>query len=310
MIEQVSRKPGIEVSARGGQARKWGAQSAVAPLRRALVRPPCWSEARARREDLGPWGFAAPPDLGRASDEHAALVAVLREAGVDVAESREPDEALYDSVFACDWGFVTDAGAVVLNAGKPVRRPEGDLAERAFLDLGVPIHHRMEAPATAEGGDLLWVGPDLVLVGRSYRTNPEGLDDLRATLEPLGVKVVPTPVVHWVGPASVMHLLSSISLVDRDLAVAFLPLLAVETVELLRGRGVEFIEITREEFDNLGCNILALGPRHCLMVAGNPRVRRELERKGARVEEFPDRELGLNMGGGPTCLVQALLRDY
>lgn len=289
--------------------RKWGAQSAVAPLRRALVRPPCWSEARARAEDLGPWGFSTPPDLERARAEHAALVEVLRRNGVDVVEWREPNEALYDSVFACDWGFVTDAGAVIFNAGKPVRRPEADLAERAFREMGVPVYHRMKAPATAEGGDFLWVAPDLVLAGRSYRTNAQGIAEVKAVLEPLGVTVVPAPVVHWVGPGSVMHLLSAVSLVDRDLAVAFLPLLAVETVELLRDRGVEFIEITREEFDNLGCNILALGPRHCLVVEGNPRVRRELEKKGAKVEEFPDRELGLNMGGGPTCLVQAVLRD-
>jgi N-dimethylarginine dimethylaminohydrolase len=107
-----------------------------------------------------------------------------------------------------------------------------------------------------------------------------------------------------------MHLLSLISLVDRDLAVVYLPLLAVETVELLRAEGVELLEITPEEFENLGCNILALGPRHCLVVAGNPRVRRELEKRRVRVEEFSDVELGLNMGGGPTCLVQAVLREF
>ncbi len=290
--------------------RKWGAQSAVAPLRRAVVRPPAWSEAQARKEDLGPWGYATPPDLGRAREEHAALAAVLRGAGVEVEENAEANAALYDSVFACDWAFVSDAGAVVLNAGKGVRRPEAGLAERAFREIGVPVHHRMKAPATAEGGDLLWVRPGLLLAGRSYRTNAQGIADLRTVLEPLGVKVVSTPVVHWVGPGSVMHLLSAISLVDHDLAVAYLPLLAVETVELLRDEGIEFIEITREEFDNLGCNILALGPRHCLVVAGNPRIHRELEKKGAEVREFPDQELGLNMGGGPTCLVQAVLRDY
>ena len=105
-----------------------------------------------------------------------------------------------------------------------------------------------------------------------------------------------------------MHLLSAISLVDRDLAVAYVPLLAVETVEFLSARGIEFVEVRAEEFANLGCNVLALAPRHCLVVAENPRVRVELEYRGARVEEFPDRELGLNMGGGPTCLVQAVLR--
>ncbi len=289
--------------------RHWGAQSAVAPLRRALVRPPAWSPEAARREDLEPWGFATPPDLGRAREEHAALAGVLRAAGVEVLESREPQAALYDSVFACDWGIVVRDGAIVFNAGKTARRPEADLAERAFRENGIPILHRMRAPATAEGGDLLWVAPDLLLAGRSYRTNAAGIEVLRSLLEPRGVKVAAAPVVHWLGRGSVMHLLSAISLVDTDLAVAYLPLLAVETVELLEARGVEFVEITREEFDNLGCNILALAPRHCLMVAGNPRVRRELEMRGARVEEFPDVELGRNMGGGPTCLVQALLRE-
>ncbi len=308
----MTRPPASPKAIASSQApgpRRWGAQSAVARLRRALVRPPCWSEEAARREDLGPWGFSTAPDLGRARAEHAALVDVLRSAGVEVLECREPHPALYDSVFACDWGVVVRDGAIVFNAGKPVRRPEADLAERAFAEQGVPVLHRMRAPATAEGGDLLWVAPDLVLVGRSYRTNAEGVETLCALLEPRGVKVVSAPVAHWMGAGSVMHFLSAISLIDVDLAVAYLPLLAVETVELLRDRGIEFIEITREEFDNLGCNILALAPRHCLMVAGNPRVRRELEKRGVRVEEFPDRELGLNMGGGPTCLVQAVWRE-
>lgn len=293
-----------------GVQRKWGAQSAVAPLRRALLCPPRWSEATMAGIDLGVWGYASLPRLGEARAEFEALAEVLVRAGVEVLRHEEAQDGIYDAVFACDWGLVVNDGGIVLNPGKPARRPEADFAERAFLRAGVPIYHRMTAPATAEGGDLLWLGPDLLLVGRSYRTNAAGLDELQALLAPRGISVAQAPVPHWEGQGSVMHLLSIISLVDSDLAVVYLPLLAVETVEFLRERGVEFLPVTGEEFGNLACNILALGPRHCLAVAGNPRVRRELERRGATVEEFPDRQLGLNMGGGPTCLVQAVLRDY
>ncbi|HCJ09972.1 MAG TPA: arginine deiminase [Clostridiales bacterium] len=310
----TTQRPMSRSTRPAGGRRRFGAQSAVGPLRRALVRPPCWSPEAAACEDPAVWktrwGYTTPPDLGRACEEHAALVDILVRAGVEVEECRSPRDALYDSVFACDWGVVTDAGAVVFAPGKEARQPEADLAEEAFRDAGVPVLHRMRRPATAEGGDLLWLAPDLLLVGRSYRTNASGLDELRALLGPLGVTVVPAPVVHGQGPGSVMHLLSAISLVDVDLAVAYLPVLAVETVEFLRARGIEFVEVPDEEYPTLGCNVLALAPRHCVVAAGNPRVRRDLERRGVAVEEFPARELGLNMGGGPTCLVQALLRDY
>ena len=290
-------------------SRKWGAQSAVAPLRRALLCPPNWAAAGAAGADLGYWGYTTPPDLGKATSELDALAEVLAGAGVSVERHVTAQDGVYDAVFACDWGIVVNDGAIVFNAGKPARRREADIAEAAFREFGVPVLHRMRSPATAEGGDLLWLNPSLLLVGRTYRTNAEGLAELRSLLEPRGVTVVSSPVPHFRGQASVMHLLSLISLVDRDLAVVYLPLLAVETVELLRAEGVELLEITPEEFENLGCNILALGPRHCLVVAGNRRVRRELEKRRVRVEEFPDAELGLNMGGGPTCLVQAVLRD-
>lgn len=288
----------------------WGAQSAVAPLRRAIVRTPAWDDLRAWEERPGAWGFASPPDLVAAGEEHAALVAILRAAGVDVYESRQPAPDLYDSVFVSDWAVVTDAGAVILRPGKPVRRAEAEVAEQTFRAAGIPILHRMRGPGTAEGGDLLWLDRHTLLVGHSYRTNREAIDELCSLLRPLGIRVVPVPVPHWRGPGCVMHLLSLVSMIDEDLAVAYLPLLAVETVEMFRERGIELVEVPDEEFPTQGCNVLALAPRHCVVMSGNPRVREALESRGVEVQEFPGRELGGNMGGGPTCLVQAVLREY
>jgi N-dimethylarginine dimethylaminohydrolase len=72
--------------------------------------------------------------------------------------------------------------------------------------------------------------------------------------------------------------------------------------------GYAFVEVPDEEFDSMGANVLALGPRQCLMVAGNPLTRARLERAGAAVTEYEGREISLKGGGGPTCLTRPLAR--
>ena len=68
---------------------------------------------------------------------------------------------------------------------------------------------------------------------------------------------------------------------DRDLAVVYPPLMPVPFLRLLRERGVELVEVPDEEIDTLGTNVLALAPRRCLVVEGNPVTRRRLESAGA-----------------------------
>ncbi len=58
----------------------------------------------------------------------------------------------------------------------------------------------------------------------------------------------------------------------------------------------------------MGANVLALGPRRCVMVEGNPVTRRRLEAAGAGVVEYRGREISLKGGGGPTCLTRPLVR--
>ncbi len=102
--------------------------------------------------------------------------------------------------------------------------------------------------------------------------------------------------------------MSVLSPVDRDLAVVFSPLLPVAFRQLLRARGLRFVEVPPEEFDSLGCNVLALAPRRCLMLKGNPRTRALLEREGVEVREFEGTEIALKGGGGPTCLTLPIIR--
>ncbi len=61
-----------------------------------------------------------------------------------------------------------------------------------------------------------------------------------------------------------------------------------------------------EEFDTLGCNVLALAPRRCLVCDGNPVTRARLEAAGCEVVAYSGTEISLNRAGGPTCLTRPI----
>ena len=105
-----------------------------------------------------------------------------------------------------------------------------------------------------------------------------------------------------------MHLMSLVSPVDRDLAVVYSRLLPVSFREFLLRRGIGLVEVPDEEVDSMGTNVLALAPRQCLMLAGNPRTRAALERAGASVIEYAGHEISVKGAGGPTCLTRPIAR--
>jgi N-dimethylarginine dimethylaminohydrolase len=115
------------------------------------------------------------------------------------------------------------------------------------------------------------------------------------------------PLPHWRGAGDVFHLMSIVSPVDRDLAVVYSPLMPVPFRERLLENGFGLVEVPGEEFDNMGANVLAIGPRRCVMVPGSPTTR-PLEQAGAEVFEYEGREISLKGGGGPTCLTRPLQR--
>jgi N-dimethylarginine dimethylaminohydrolase len=165
----------------------------------------------------------------------------------------------------------------------------------------------IEPPGRIEGGDVVWLDARTVAVGRGYRTNAEGVRQFRALLGPQ-VDVIEVPLPHWKGPGDVMHLMSLISPVDRDLAVVYSPLLPVPFHEQLLARGIGRVDTPDAEFDSMATNVLALAPRHCVMLAGNPRTRAALERAGATVVEYTGVEISVKGAGGPTCLTRPLVR--
>jgi N-dimethylarginine dimethylaminohydrolase len=166
----------------------------------------------------------------------------------------------------------------------------------------------IEPPGRLEGGDVVWLGDRTIAVGRGYRTNDDGISQLRTLLGPAIDECLVVPLVHWRGETDVFHLMSMISPVDRDLAVVYAPLLPVPFRERLVDLGYAFVEVPDEEFASMGANVLAIGPRRAVMVAGNPRTRARLEQAGVEGIEYDGREISLKGGGGPTCLTRPIDR--
>ena len=275
----------------------------VEPLRRVLVKRP--DEAFAV-EDPERWHYTSRPDLDEARREHDALVEILTGAGAEVIDHPEPQPNRADAIFVFDPALVTDRGAVILRMGKELRRGEEGAMARRLREIGVPVLGGLGGEATAEGGDLLWLDSSTLAVGQGFRTNAEGLRQLREIL--LGIEVLPVELPYFTGPEACLHLLSLISLVDRDLAVVYPPLVPVSFWKLLHDRGFRIVEVPEEEFPTQGPNVLALAPRKCLMLEGNPVTRRRLEEAGCEVLTYRGREISLKAEGGPTCLTRPIWR--
>jgi N-dimethylarginine dimethylaminohydrolase len=271
----------------------------TAPLRRVLVRRPDGAEGWAE------YGWRAAPDPALLAREHEAFCALLEGAGAEVVAAG-PVEGNPDGVYAYDPALVADAGAILLRPGKAARRSEVEPMRAALEAAGVPVAAALEAPACAEGGDTMWLDDRKLVVGRGYRTNDAGVQALAAALPEVDVVAFDLP--HFRGRGEVLHLLSLISPLADDLALVYLPMLPVRLVELLEERGIELVEVPDEEFETMGCNVLAVRPRVGLALAGNDETRRRLEAAGVEVLTYEGDELSRKGDGGPTCLTRPLLR--
>lgn len=251
--------------------------------------------------------YLAPPDPARAAAEYDRFAALIEETGARIQWMSPDDVTGLDSLYVRDASITSGAGMILCNMGKAARRTEPAAQADAFRTLGIPVAGAVTGEGRIEGGDVVWLDPTTLAVGRGYRTNDEGIRQLRGILGE-GIDVVVAPLPHWRGPADVFHLMSILSPIDRDLALVYSPLLPVPFRELLLSRGFDLVEVPDEELESMGCNVLALGPRRCLMLDGNPLTRRRLEKAGAQVTVFSGEEICRKGSGGPTCLTRPILR--
>jgi N-dimethylarginine dimethylaminohydrolase len=274
----------------------------VGALQRVLVcSPRCagWDrqEYVARWRDLG---FHHAPDFALAESQHAALYDSLTSAGAEVIELPPAPDLSLDAVYAHDASLATDFGLIVMRPGKANRVVEGPHHGSFTTKLGIPTLAKIVAPGATEAGDIVWLNAKTLLIGRGYRTNAEGISQIRSLLAPKGIEVISAPLPYGNGPSECLHLMSLISLLDDGTALVDLPWLAVETVELLKARGFRLIEIDYSERATLACNVLSLGAKRLLAIEENRKTNDLLRAAGFDVRTFPGSEVCINGGGGPT----------
>lgn len=280
-------------------AEQFGVRSMVAPLRRVLVARP------AVAGDFAGAGWRAP-EADELLRQHESFVALLTDLGVEVTVAEAP-VGMVDACFTYDPVFVTGAGAVELQMAKPARQHEPGWLISEVEKAGVPVIARLRGDARADGGDMCWLDEQTLAVGRGYRTNAAAHEQLREILAPEGVAVERADLPHHDGAAHVMHLMSVVSPVAQDLAVVFAPLAPVPLLEMLAERGYRTVACDPGEFDEQGCNVLAVRPGVVVVADSAPLTRVALERAGVEVHGYAASEI--NKGdGGPTCLTRPLLR--
>ena len=256
--------------------------------------------------------FTAAPDLARASDEYDRFVEILQSSGTTIEYLPRDPRTTLDSIYVRDAALLSPRGLILCSMAKPQRAAEPKAQEDALVTGRVgpmPIAGRITPPGRVEGGDVVWLDARTIVVGRGYRTNDEGIRQLRALLADTIAELIVVPLPHWRGETDVMHLMSLLSPIDRDLAVVHSRLLPVSFRERLLARGLQLVDVPDEEFETMGTNVLAIAPRRCVMLAGNPRTRAAVERAGAAVVEYAGEEISVKGAGGPTCLTRPLLRD-
>ena len=252
--------------------------------------------------------YLGKPDIANSLQEYESFEKILQDNGAELLYFPQNVSVNMDSIYCRDAAIATDKGMIICNMGKAGRINEPKAEKEAFEANGIAVLGEIIAPGTVEGGDVAWLDEHTLAVGHTYRTNEEGIKQLTALLKPLGVTVITVSLPHYKGPSDVFHLMSVLSPIDTNLAVVYSPLIPIVFRNLLLAKGYQLVEVPDEEFESMGCNVLALAPRKCLMVEGNPKTKAGLIAAGCEVIEYKGNDISVKGGGGPTCLTRPVSR--
>ena len=252
--------------------------------------------------------YLSKPNFKKSLEEYATFQTFFREKNISTCFFPINRKTKIDSIYSRDASIATDFGIIICNMGKQGRIHEPYAQLEAYKMNNVNILGEIKFPGTLEGGDVAWLDQHTLAVGHTYRTNEEGISQLKGLLQPKGIEIIVVELPHYKGKSDVFHLMSILSPVDKNLAVVYSPLMPIKFRNELLERGFQLVEVPEQEFDSMGCNVLAVAPRDCLMVAGNPITRKLLEDAGASVHIYEGNEISVKGGGGPTCLTRPIDR--
>lgn len=284
--------------------------SMYAPLKHVIVKHP--KDAFRSQEHLSDewktFNYLSEPNYNEALREYAEFTSILEKYVEKIDYLPESEEVGLDSLYAHDPVKFTPKGAMILKSGKKLRQSEAAVYKTFLQEKGIPIIGELTGDAVADGGDIVWLDGRTLVVGRGYRTNDEAIRQLKEMTADIVDEFIVVQLSHDLGEAECLHLMSFISMVDKDLAVVHSRLMPVFFRQLLIERGIQLVEVPKDEYDALGCNVLALAPRVCMLPNGNPMTKQQLLDAGATVYEYKGNEITVKGTGGPTCLTCPVVR--
>lgn len=255
------------------------------------------------------FNYVQAPDYQKVVEEFSVFEDVIRSHVDNILYLPQAKSVGLDSIYTHDSLKVTRKGAVYFNTGKVLRQNESFEAQKLLEASGIPTLGRITAPGLMEGGDVVWLDQRTVAIGLGYRTNMAGVEQFKEITRGLIDEYILVPMPHADGEEQCLHLMSVISMVSDSLAVVYSRYMPVVFRQLLLDRGSQLIEVDDTEYQNLGSNVLALAPDVCLIMEGNPLIKKALEEAGCQVYTYPGRNLSFFGTGGPTCLTCPVFRD-
>ncbi len=286
----------------------WGVNSMAGKLEKvAMRRPGAILSANATE-----WHYAKEIDPHALSSQYQAFIDAVEASGAEIIYLPEHDDGLADSIFTYDPSFMVPGGAVVLRPGKDLRIAEAKVHADFYESHGIPILGSIEAPGKIEGGDCFWLDETTIAVGRGFRTNTSGIEQLATIVKPLEIELAVFDLPYHLGPEACLHLMSVVSPLDADLALVHPPLMPTALYELMLEKGYTLLAAPAEEFDaslGLNLNVLATSPRNVIAVDGFKGTVQLMRDAGCVVTTFVADELCIPCEGGPTCLTRPLVRS-
>ncbi len=246
----------------------------------------------------------ALPDPKKASEQHDAIAKAYRTQGVKVNYIDPPGTPTPNQMFVADLMFMTPDGAIIGRPASTVRAGEERWVARRLAEIGIPIIKSLRGKGVFEGADAAWIDETTVMLATGHRTNHEGAEQVRSILKDMGVDVFKVGL-----PYGSMHLMGTLRIVDKDLALCWPGRVPYDAVAELRDRGfsVYFIPSLEEASSGMPLNFVTLSPRKVLMPDGNPVTEEFYSDLGIDVVTVKINEL-VKAAGAVGCLTGILER--
>ena len=289
----------------------FGAQNMVSHLKKVLMKKP---QNFMSKVDLQKWNYTFPLDQEILYENYNEFYKIIKNSGAEIVDLklRNENEELCDSIFTHDPSLVLNDGAIILNMGKNLRKKETEEHTNFYNEEKIPIIGKVINDGTVEGGDCLWINKKTLLVGEGHRTNKIGIEQLDDIVKRHSVKLISIKLPRYNNENSCFHLMSLISMLDDNLAIACISLLPEDLSNLLKENDIEIIKIPEDEYlesKTLSVNILALSPRNLVAMKGYPKTIDLLIKSGCKINLFSGNELCIKAEGGATCLTRPIWRE-